>query len=219
MMRALLTVIAVAGLMLPGSASAQTLVWFFGSGSGDLYENPPVFSGGMGPGGDITDGQWVITIDDSAWPPASDIDARRQYIYATFFEGNYVAGDPGYWSGYFDRAHGLSAPSEFYVEDYTNGGSMSGFCSLQMTVIDQEGDAELNGWDGCTGALSGFVSVVGGSGAYIGYEGEGSWCGTYVRDCPGSTTQVWDLSMYLWFDGPRVPAGRSSWGAIKALYK
>jgi hypothetical protein len=218
-MRVLWAAVGLLTLILAGTASGQLFVWFLGSGSGDLYARAPVFAGTMDDGGDIVDGEWFISIDDSEWPPDTEPSARRQYLHATFFEENYTPGTPGFWSGYFDVAHGLSDPCQFYVEDFADGSTLWGSCSFHMTVIDNDGNAVLDGWDGCQGGLTGHVTITGGTGAYTGLEGEGSWWASYARGCPEGTSQAWDIAVYLWLDGPGLPVQPQSWGGIKALYR
>jgi hypothetical protein len=210
-------IIAIAVVALASVASGETFVWYFGEGGGDFMDSPPTFAGAMDPGGTISDGSWSITVPDTGWP--MDPLDRTQYIWDTFFAGNYTAGTPGYWKGYFDANHGLPELSSLNISDLTNGGTMVGTCTIEVQVLDLNSNTVLDEGEFCSGSLTGLVIVVRlGTGVYDGMCGEGNYFGTYNKDCP-STVEAWNFGMYLWLEDCSTPVESSSWGAIKALYQ
>jgi hypothetical protein len=215
-MRTLVIVLAV--LAVATVACAQDLpVWLFGVGSGDFMDSPPVFAGGMNPGGDITAGSWTITVPDLGWP--ADPVLRAQHIWGTFYAANYTAGTPGYWKGYFDTNHGLTEMNGLAIVDDTNGGSMTGVCTVEIQVDDTNNNGVLDGDEFCSGSMSGLVIIIrNGEGVYDGMCGTGNFFGTYAKDCP-STLQTWNWGMYLGLDDCSTPVENSSWGVIKSLYQ
>jgi hypothetical protein len=221
-MRALLIVLAVAALAT-AAYGQETFVWFYGAGIGDFMASPVVFGGAMDPGGDITDGSWSITIPDDTWP--TDPAARQQYIWDTYFAPNYSAGNPSFWTGYFDEAHGDSLLNPLSIVNNApapDGGSMSGVCSVQMQVQDLNNNGVLDGEgefeEFCSGSLSGLVIIIrNGEGAYDGLCGTGNYFGSY-EGCFG-LPQSWNYGMYLWLEDCTTPVEDATWGAIKALYQ
>lgn len=218
-MRAFMIVVAAALLFVAQAAVAdETFVWYYGVGAGDFMDNPPVFTGAMDAGGDIVDGSWTITINDVGWPVAPP-ETRYQYIWNTFFAPNYVPGTPSVWTGYFDTAHGLSALNTIAIVDNTNGGTMSGVCSVQIEVQDLDNDMVLDEGEFCTGSLAGIVVIIrDGEGCYDGMCGTGNYYGTYEKNCPG-TLESWNFGMYLWLDDCSTPVETTSWGMIKAMFQ
>jgi len=216
-MRALAIVVAIAVVALTSAASAETFVWYFGVGNGDFMDTPPLFAGGMDIGGDITAGYWSIGVHDAGWPATSP--AREAYIWNTFYAPNYTPGTPGFWKGYFDTEHGLSAMNDLYIEDDTNGGTMVGICTIEIQVQDLNSNQELDEGEFCEGSLTGLVIIIReGTGPYDGMCGTGNYFGSYVKDCPG-TYETWNFGMYLWLDDCPSPVQEITWGAIKALYQ
>lgn len=217
-MRALAIVVAIAIVALASAASAETFVWFFGVGNGDFIDNPPVFAGGMDPGGDITAGYWSITLHDDGWPVGPP-EVRYAHIWDTFFAPNYTPGTPGFWKGYFDTEHGLVAMSDLYIEDDTNGGTMVGICTIEIQVQDENNNTVLDEGEFCDGSLTGLVIIIReGTGVYDGMCGTGNYFGSYLKDCPG-TYETWNYGMYLWLDDCSTPVQDTTWGVIKALYQ
>lgn len=215
-MRALLIVIAVLA-MATAAYGQETFFWFYGAGTGDFMDSPPVFGGVVDPGGDITDGSWSITVPDDGWP--TDPIDRTAYIWNTFYAPNYTAGNPSFWKGYFDTDHGLSAMNDLYIVDDTNVGTMTGICSVEIQVQDLNNNGVLDEGEFCDGSLSGIVIIIReGTGFYDGMCGTGNYFGTYVTDCPG-TLQTWNFGMYLWIQDCTSPVEDTTWGAIKALYQ
>jgi hypothetical protein len=216
-MRALTISLAVALLMVAPVTYAETLVGFFGVGAGDFMDHPPVFTGTMDPGGDITSGSWTITIPDAGWP--LDPVTRYAYIWSTFYAPNYQPGNPNFWKGYFDTGHGLPTMNAINIVDNTHGGVMNGVCSVEIQVQDLNNNGVLDPGEFCDGSLAGLVIVIrDGEGFYDGMCGTGNYFGTYVKNCP-QTHETWNFDMYLYLDDCSAPVQDSSWGAIKALYQ
>jgi hypothetical protein len=217
-MRLLLT-LALILLVAAAAPADQIFVWFFGTGYGDfINDSPPTFTGAMDPGGDITEGSWTITVPDLLWPDTSMPAARTQYFWDTFFAGNYTPGTPGYWIGYIDVNHGLPEQNSLHIVDDTFGGTMTGVCTIQMLVTDDDNDGVLDDDEFCAGSFSGCIVIIRqGTGIYEGYAGTGSYNGSFTVNCP-ETLHTWHFGMYIWIDNA-VPVEGRSWSAIKALYR
>lgn len=217
-MRALLTAFAVLALATAAYGQLEDgFVWFYGAGTGDFMDSPPVFGGAMDTGGEITDGSWSITVDDTGWP--TEPTARYDYIWDTFYADNYEAGNPSFWKGYFDTDHGLTQLNALAITDNTFGGTMSGVCSIEIQVQDLDNDGVLDEGEFCTGSLAGIVIIIrNGTGVYEGMCGDGNYYGSYVKDCP-LTSESWNYGMYLWLEDCTTAADSQTWGAIKALYQ
>jgi hypothetical protein len=216
-MRALTISLAVALLLVAPVTYAETFVWYFGVGAGDFMDHPPVFTGVMDPGGDITNGSWTITVPDAGWP--LDPGTRYTYIWNTFYAPNYQPGNPSFWKGYFDTEHGLPSMNALHIVDNTHGGAMSGVCSVEIQVQDLNNNGVLDPGEFCDGSLAGLVIIIrDGEGVYDGMCGTGNYFGTYVKNCP-LTHETWNFGMYLWLDDCSTPVQDSTWGAIKALYQ
>jgi hypothetical protein len=215
-MRALLIVFAIAALATAAYGQEETIVWFYGVGTGDFMDSPVVFGGAMDPGGDIEAGSWSITVPDASWP--TDPTARAAHIWDTFYAPNYTPGNPSFWKGYFDVEHGAEAMNSLAIIDDGNVGSMTGVCSVEIQVQDLNNNAVLDGDEFCSGSLSGLVIIIkDGTGVYDGLCGTGNYFGSYVKACP-ATTEEWHYGMYLWLKDCATPVENSTWGAIKALY-
>ena len=213
-MRALLIVFAVAAL----ATTAHGYIWFYGVGTGDFMDSPPVFTGPMDPGGDIELGSWTITVPDDGWP--TDPVARQAHIWNTYYAPNYDdSGNPHFWTGYFDVDHGATDMNALSIVDDTFGGTMSGICSVQIQVQDSNNNAVLDEGEFCSGSLSGLVIIIrNGTGVYDGMCGTGNYFGSYAKDCP-NTTESWNFGMYLWLEDCSTPVEDATWGSIKALYQ
>ena len=142
-MRALLIVLAVAAFTTAAYGQEELFVWFYGAGTGDFMDSPVVFGGAMDPGGDITDGSWSITVPDATWP--TEPVARAAHIWDTFYAPNYTPGNPSFWKGYFDVEYGAEDMNYLTIVDNTNGGSMSGICSVEIQVQDLNNNGVLDG--------------------------------------------------------------------------
>lgn len=216
-MRALTIAVMVALFAFASIASGYT--FYNGVGNGDFMDVPPVFTGSMDPGGDITAGSWTITITDDGWP--TDPVVRAQYIWDTFYAPNYTVGQPGFWKGYFDTDHGLSAMNALQIVDETGGGgvigTMGGVCSVEVQVEDTNSNGILDEGEFESGSLTGLVIIIrDGSGIYDGQCGTGNYFGTYVKD---GTYETWQFGMYLFLSDCTSPVEEASWGSIKALYQ
>lgn len=204
-MRILVTLMALLTLLaLPVLVGAQeTFVWFYGAGSGDFMDSPPVFAGGMDPGGDITAGSWLVTVWDNTWP--TEPTERFIYVWDTFFADNYTPGDQPYWTGYFGRQSGQEHWNGLEIVDQTNGGTLSGACSVEYQVQDLDADGELDDGEFCAGSLKGLEILLlpaQSTGFYDGLIGHGNYFGSFTRECP-ATRDSWSFGMYLWLEsGP-----------------
>jgi len=208
-----LAIVAVAAVVL--TSPAFGFISYNGVGTGDFLASPIVFEGNMAPPGDIETGLWRITIPDVGWP--TEPVAREQYIWNTYYAGNYTPGTPGYWTGRFDVPL-----NPLYIQDDApapDGGTMSGVCELEITFSDNGEVGVLDGDDGCSGSLSGLVIIINdGTGAYDGLCGDGNYFGSFAKDCPNSS-ETWNFGMYLWLYDCSTPVESTTWGAVKALYQ
>jgi hypothetical protein len=218
MMRALAIVVGIAVVALTSAASAETFVWFFGIGNGDFMDSPPVLAGGMDAGGDIDDGYWSITVHDDGWPVGPP-ETRYAHVWNTFFAPHYTPGTPGFWKGYFDTEHGLAAMNDLYIVDDTGGGTMVGYCTIEIQVQDLNSNGQLDAGEFCNGSLTGLIIIIReGTGIYDGLCGTGNYFGSYTKACP-DTYETWNFGMYLWLNPCSSPVQETTWGAIKALYQ
>jgi len=220
-MRALTIAVMIALFAFASIANAD-FVFYYGTGNGDFMDTPPVFTGGMDPGGMITDGSWTITITDDGWP--TDPVARAAYIWDTFYAPNYMPGSPGFWKAYFDTDHGLAAMNALQIVDETGGagviGTMGGVCSVEIQVQDDNSNGILDEGEFCDGALTGQVIIIrDGSGIYDGLCGTGDYFGTYEKQSCPDTYETWQFGMYLNLNDCTSPVQDMSWGGIKALYQ
>jgi hypothetical protein len=214
-MRALTIVFAV-GLVALASAASADIVWFTGVGNGDFMDSPPTFVGNMIAPGDITDGQWTITVPDDSWP--TDPVAREAYIWNTFYAGNYEPGTPGFWKGYIDATTN-GEQNALAIVDNTNGGTMSGVTTLEIQVQDLNSNGVLDEGEFCSGSHTGIIIIIrDGTGVYDGWCGQGNFYGSYTKDCPG-TYETWNFGMYLSISDCSTPVESTTWGTIKAMYQ
>lgn len=199
-MRVATLLLVLVTLAATAGAQEETFIWFYSSGDGDFMDSPPVFTGGMDPGGDIVNGSWSITVCDHGWP--TDPTERNAYIWDTFFAGNYTPGPPGFWTGVIDFDHGQPHMNRIAIVDDDNGGMLGGICSVQYQVQDLNGNAELDDGEFCSGSLGGLIVVLRhqeGSGYWDDWGGTGNYFGAFSRDCP-TTSDSWQFGMYLWLD-------------------
>ncbi len=215
----MLLVLAMVALLAAAAPANEIFVWFYGTGVGDfISDSPPIFTGVMDAGGDISEGSWSIAVPDASWPDTSLPAVRTQYFWDTFFAGNYTPGTPGYWIGYIDVNHGLPTQPVLDIVDDTFGGTMTGVCTIQMLVTDDDNDGVLDDDEFCQGSFSGCIVIIReGTGIYDSYAGTGSYNGSFTVDCPGSM-HTWNLGMYIWIDNA-APVESMTWGSIKALYQ
>lgn len=215
----MLLVLAMVALLAAAAPATEIFVWFYGAGVGDfIADSPPIFTGVMSSGGDITEGSWSIAVPDASWPDTSVPAARTQYFWDTFFAGNYTPGTPGYWIGYLDVNHGLPSQPVLDIVDDTFGGTMTGVCTIQMLVTDDDNDGVLDDDEFCQGSFSGCIVIIReGTGIYDGYAGTGSYNGSFTVDCP-ETAHAWNFGMYIWIDNA-APVETMTWSSIKALYQ
>lgn len=213
---ALLTLLA-----LPVNVIAQEdwFIWFYASGDGDLLDCPPIFTGGMNPGGDVVNGSWSITVCDHGWP--TDPTERNTYIWETFFADSYTSGDPAFWTGVFDVEHGQPHMNPIAIVDETNGGTLGGACAVEYQVPDLNGNGVLDEGEFCDGYLGGLIVILSadeGTGFWDGRGGTGNYFGSFNRACP-STHDGWDFGMYLWLEYGPAPVHTTTWTSVKDLYK
>jgi hypothetical protein len=180
-------------------------------------------------------GTWSFTIDDSLWPDPSDPDARFDYIWDTFFAGNYDA-TPGAeaWRGYFD---GLTLPSTPTFEmDVLSTippnmvGTLGGNITITIQVRDFVADGVLSEAEkynnlgfNCTLIISPSL----GTGDFVNMCGTGSMAAfaltggdekrfnfVYPPD-----DDALELLGQMIIEPCPSPVEDSSWGTIKALYR
>ncbi len=215
----MLLALALVMLMAAAAPASEIFIWFYGTGVGSfITDSPPVFTGAMNPGGDITAGSWTIAVPDASWPDTATPAVRTQYFWNTFFAGNYTPGTPGYWIGYIDVNHGLPEQNTLDIVDDTFGGTMTGVCTIQMLVTDDDSDGILDDDEFCQGSFSGCIVIIRqGTGVYDGYAGTGSYNGSFTVNCPESM-HTWNFGMYVWIDNA-APVETTTWSSIKALYR
>ena len=189
------------------------------SGSGSFMMSPVVYSGTFMFGGA---GTWTWTIDDSLWPSASDSTARFNYIWETFFAGNYddTVGAEA-WYGYFDGNTLPTAP-RFSYNMTTPSGHVEGTMAVVILIRDWYADGILSQNEKHrNNNLSGTFSVdpMLGTGYFFEKCGHGSFStGNFNFVNPpllDSITATGQMQIYAC----PSPVENETWGAIKALYR
>ncbi len=201
-MRIAVTLLVLLALSATAAAQWDEFFWFYISGDGDFMDCPPVFTGGMDPGGDMSDGSWSVTVCDQGWP--TDPVERFAFIWETFFAENYTIAEHPYWTGFFDMDHGQPEKNQFTFTDNSANSSLSGYCTIEYQVVDSNANGELDEGEFCEGSFS-FLQVLmdEGTGVWDGWGGTGNAFGMYERACP-SYHDVWVAGVYLWL--------REGWG-------
>ena len=173
--------------------------------------------------GDIT-GTWTLSLDDSLWPDESDSTARFDYIWNTFFAGNYNAVSGGEnWTGDFS---GTTLPSTpIMILDTTVPGGILGMnARFSVQLMDFQTNGVLSQEEKHQACQMGFTFSVE---TPLGTETFEDYCG-YGSSSNGSFNFVnppaVDLLEFPFFGVLNVsycgsPVEENTWGVIKALYK
>jgi hypothetical protein len=199
-------------LLLAGVASAQVTYSFHCAGTGNMVKDSPVVYSGNIDTGDLAPGIWTMMIDDAGWPAVGDDAARWAYIFA-----NYYTWDPigGLWAGEFEQ-------NILYLEK-TNIGAMNGDALMTISIIDYNGNGIIDENE-CFDGLSGAVIIIeDGTGAYAQLCGNGTYNGSYFRDCDElSATYMLDnvdFNMQLDLLDCGMSTEASTWSAVKGLFR
>jgi len=207
-------VIAVAS---PASALAGML--FFGwEMTGTIMDSPAQYSGSLTWG---AVGTFGFQLDDTGWPDPSGQVARWDYIFNTYFAGNYDNSTPGAynWKGEIDGTYELvftDAPPDF-------NGSVSGEFRPEITLRDIDEDGifdpfEREGENLINGSFT--ISCGAGTGELECQRGSGSMQDNYMSFpyLPATDTMTNGSGSVILSACPSA-AEQSSWGSIKALYR
>jgi hypothetical protein len=202
---------AAAVLLLAGVASAQVTYSFHCAGQGNMVKDSPVVYAGNIDTGDLAPGVWTMTIDDAGWPAVGDDAARWAHIFA-----NYYTYDPGafLWDGFFQQ-------NMLYLEK-TAIGTMTGDADMSLQIIDFNMNGIIDNNE-CFDGLSGAVIIIqDGTGAYAELCGNGTYNGSYFRDCAGTTEYMLDnvdFNMQLDLQDCAMSTEASTWSAVKGLFR
>ncbi|MFH1689084.1 MAG: hypothetical protein ABIE42_02465 [Candidatus Eisenbacteria bacterium] len=191
------------------------------SGSGGFMLNGADYAGDIDFG---MDGTWILDVDDSLWPEDSDSTARFDYIWSTFFAGNYnnITGAE-HWKGYFNAATLPSSP--LMVFDTTVPGGILGMnTSFTVQVRDYEVDGVLSQYEkhhSCQMAFTFSVEMPLGTGTFEDHCGDGSSSNGSFNFVNPPTEDLLEFpfvgQVNVWFCGSPVEEG--TWATIKALYR
>jgi len=196
---------------------------FMGNGSGSLMMSPARYSGTFISG--LT-GTWSFTIDDSMWPSAADSTARFNYIWDTYFAGNYDAtvGAEGWW-GYFDGITTPSAPRLTFNTTAPAGwnGVMVANASIVILIRDWYADGILDQAEKHrrNHQLSATFSLdpLQGTGDYYNMCGNGSLsAGNFNFKNPPTLDSLTPNGQVTMYNCPS-PVEEQTWGVIKSLYR
>jgi len=199
-------------LLLAGVASAQVTYSFYCVGTGNMVKDSPVVYSGNINTGDLAPGIWTITIDDAGWPAVGDDATRWAYIYTNYYVYDPVA---FVWDGFFQQ-------NLLYLEK-TAIGTMNGDCDMSIQIVDFNMNGIIDGNE-CFDGLSGAVIIIeDGTGAYAQLCGNGTYNGSYFRDCDElSATYMLDnvdFNMQLDLVDCGMSAEASTWSAVKSLFR
>jgi hypothetical protein len=205
-------IVGVAVLICAGVAGAQEINYAFGcAGSGNMVKDSPVIYSGTIDTGDLAPGNWTMTIDDAGWPAVGDDAVRWAYIFANYYTYNpslYV------WDGFFQN-------NLLWLEK-TATGTMTGDCDMSLQIIDMNRNGTIEPNE-CQDGLSGAVIIIeDGTGAYQQLCGDGTYNGSYFRDCVEGATYMLDnvsFNMQLDLIDCSMSTEASSWSAVKSLFK
>lgn len=209
-------------LTLALSQTAGAII-FMGNGSGSLMMSPATYSGPFISG--LT-GTWSFTIDDSMWPAASDSTARFDYIWSTYFAGNYdtTVGAEGWW-GFFDGNTTPTAPQFRFNTTAPVGwnGLLGGDMAITILIRDWYADGILDQAEkhrrnhNLSATMS--VNPTLGTGDFINKCGDGSLsAGNFNFKNPPTLDSLTPNGQVTLRDCPSAVEG-ATWGAIKALYR
>ena len=213
----------LAGVVLsPVCASAQLpealSVQFEFEGMGNAMINSlPVYAGAIIAGDPLVLGaDWWIRIDDSTWPPASNPQARWDYLFNNFA----VHDAPSFsWTIVFDEQSCATKPV-WEIHHATNG-MMSGTLVVVVTFTDWNQNCILDIEERMLAMYSGNLIVMKyGTGIFAGYCGDGTFNGSIQNPDPGNWADEYvEGSCLLNLQNCQVGTRESSWTAIKSMYR
>jgi hypothetical protein len=191
------------------------------SGAGGFMLNGADYAGVIDAG---MVGTWTLEIDDSLWPDESDSTARFNYIWDTFFAGNYndITGGE-HWLGHFNSSTLPSTPL-LTLDTTVPGGTLGMNTSFTILVRDYYADGILSQDEkhhDCQMNLTYSVEVTLGTGAFEDYCGDGSGSNGSFNFINPPDEDLLEFPFFnqinTWFCG--APVEDSTWGTIKALYR
>jgi hypothetical protein len=190
---------------------------------GNVLQSPVMYnSGQLTSGGE---GTFEFSLDDTGWPV--DPTARFDYIWATYFAGNYDSTTPGAykWIG--------QIPGRFYIETtnapYGYNGGCEGSINVKITVRDLDEDGILDPveksadhpFDGRLSKLCDYPSGDPGYGEMKDKWGWGALASNYFSfKTPPELNRLYGAAnLTLTSMGCETANSPSSWSAVKALYR
>ena len=191
------------------------------SGTGGFMLNGADYSGTIDAG---MAGTWDLFVDDSLWPDESDSTARFDYIWDTFFAGNYDPISGGeHWLGYFNSST-LPTTPQLILDTTTPGGILGLNTSFTVLVRDYYADGVLSQYEkhhSCQMNFTYSVEMPLGTGAFADNCGDGSGSNGSFNFLNPPTEDLLEYPFFnqlnIWFCGS--PVEDSTWGNIKALYR
>lgn len=211
------------------NASAQK-IHFSLQGNGSFMDSPPRWSGDI-IGGELSGGTFWMEFDDSNWPeddPGTTENERWDYIFSTYFIYDNTAGAEC-WDGTLpDKSIG---DNDAFWRFYTTAGDTIGGTVSSFRILI--GDNNANGimedieyeMKSISGILVAWINFS--AGCYESLCGWGSFSGelNMVDDLtweetlyvPSATDPIGHLS--LSDSGCNTDSEKSSWGAVKSIYR
>jgi len=211
----LAVIVSAALLVVISGVSAGS--YFFGyEGTGSLLTSPAQYSGSFT---FSISGTWTITIDDSAWPPASDPQARWDYIWDNYFVYSGAPGAEG-WTATFDGSTLPSTPTFLFNMTAPDVGTIGGNITFDLFVRDdsptdgipQEVERDRIQMDALL-----VVDPQYGTGDFEQICGSGSMGGTINHNFPPAYDVISGMGQLSTTPCPSA-LEQSTWGGIKALY-
>jgi hypothetical protein len=134
-----LCVFVLLALLVTASAVLAAPWYFSFHVEGTIMNHPAQYSGIFT---NAADGTLEFTLNDSAWPDASDPDARFAYIWTTYFAANYNNSTPGAekWTGSITGTFSMAttnAPVGY-------NGTCQGNITAKFTIRDMDADGILD---------------------------------------------------------------------------
>ena len=211
-------VFALLTIPFAGHAQVQTITFSL-DGMGSMLESPVLFDGVIN-SGPMSPGWFMITIDDTGWPPDTDKTARWNYIVSTFFSYDATPGGE-HWDGYFPM-DGTQLPVVTWRFS-SNGNKLGGIIKyLIITIFDSDQDAVIDQDELTTQsvAMNIHAHIEQSQGIYTGYCGIGSANGTLSNFDPNldDILTVPFGSVTIRNFGCSVPTENKTWGAVKSIY-
>ncbi|MFH1755116.1 MAG: hypothetical protein ABIA59_05380 [Candidatus Latescibacterota bacterium] len=211
-------VLALLTIPCAGHAAFQT-VSFTLDGMGSLLESPVVFEGWINTG-PLTNGWFMVTIDDSAWPPETNKTVRWNYLVTNFF--NYDATPGGeHWDGYFPKSGTAFPVVTWHFSD--NSDKLGGIVRyLIITIFDGDHDGQVDQDELAIQSMAAnfYCHIEQSQGCYSGWCGTGPSNGTLSNFDP-NLDDIFTMSygsLTLRDFGCGVPVEEHTWGAVKVLY-